>query len=101
MSSVFETELAAARRDLDAAREDLLSSIDPLPDEALDRARRGGWSVRRVLQHVIEADWGHVRLVAQLRGLAAARPGETSGAPGSLPDAVQRLATVRQALVAA
>ncbi len=101
MTGGFERDLAAARSELDAARQELLGVAEALSDADLDRARRGGWTVRRVLEHVIQSEWLYARLVAHLRELLGA-PGETrSGAPASATDALQRLDASRRALLAA
>ena len=101
MSSGLNTEQAAACQDLAAARDELLAAIDALPDDALEKARRGGWSVQRVLQHIIESEHHYVRLVAGLRGLPPMPPLEGREEPASLVDAVQRLDTSRKALLVA
>jgi uncharacterized damage-inducible protein DinB len=101
MSSGLNAEQAAACQDLAVARKELLAAIDALPDEALEKARRGGWSVQRVLQHIIESEHHYARLVAGLRGLPPAPPPEGRKAPDSLSDAAQRLDTSRKELLTA
>ncbi len=100
MSSGLNADLAIAFQELDAARGELLDAINVLADDALDRARRGGWSVRRVLQHIIEGEWSHVRLVTQLRGLPATPPTAAGDTAASVPQAVRQLTDARQALLA-
>ena len=100
MSDEFDRELTSAREELDAARRELLPVVSALSDGDLDRERRGGWTVRRVLGHVIESEWLYANLVAHLRGAPA--PGDVvSGGPSSSADAVQRLDASRRALLAA
>jgi len=101
MASEFEADLEGAHRELKSAREDLLAIIGSLPEDGLGRARRGGWTVGRVLEHVIGGDWSHVRHVVELRGRSAAPAEAESGTPASLADAVRRLAASRGALLAA
>ena len=100
MSDEFDRELTSAREELDAARRELLPVVSALSDGDLDRERRGGWTVRRVLGHVIESEWLYANLVAHLRGAPA--PGDVvSGGPSSAADAAQRLDASRRALLAA
>jgi uncharacterized damage-inducible protein DinB len=101
MSSGLNTEQATACQDLAVARDELLAAMDALADGALEKARRGGWSVRRVLQHIIESEHHYARLVAALRGLPPAPPPEGQQELASLADAVQRLDTSRKELLAA
>ena len=54
--SEFESDLSKATADAKAAREDLLVVINSLKDEDLDRERRGGWSIRKVLEHAIHSE---------------------------------------------
>ena len=100
MSEEFERDLSHCKRELDAARAELLGVVTPLKDDDLARGRRGGWTVRRVLEHVIWSEWLYSRLVTHLRGLPVAGD-DVSGAPSSADDAVQRLEGSRKALVAA
>ncbi|MCH7719172.1 MAG: DinB family protein [Chloroflexi bacterium] len=100
MSDEFDRELTSAREELDAARRELLPVVSALSDGDLDRERRGGWAVRRVLGHVIESEWLYANLVAHLRGTPA--PGDVvSGGPSSAADAAQRLDASRRALLSA
>ena len=98
--SDFERELAAARQQLAAARDELLAVVRALSDADLARSRRGGWAVARVLEHVIQSEWLYAGLVAHLRD----RPspgGVVTGVPTSAADAVDRLAASHRALLAA
>ena len=100
MPAEFDRDLTSAREELDAARRVLLPVVSALSDADLDQARRGGWAVRRVLEHVIQSEWLYARLVAHLRG--APVPGDVvSGGPSSAADAAQRLDASRRALLAA
>ena len=98
MTSEFERDLASSRQALDAARVELLPVVVALSDADLGRARRGGWTAGRVLEHLIQSEWLYARLVTHLRGLTAT--GEVpSGAPSSAADATQRLEASRRALL--
>jgi hypothetical protein len=72
----FAADLEAISADLTDARAELVSTVQRLTDADLDRARRGGWSVRRVLEHVIEFEALSVVGISALRGLP---PGERGG----------------------
>lgn len=100
MATEFERDLATARRALDADRKALLGVVRALGDADLDRARRGGWTVRRVLEHVIWSEWLYARLLHHLPGQPV--PGDdVSGAPSSAADAAQRLDASRATLLRA
>lgn len=100
MSSEFEQDVARYRRALDEAREELVGAVRSMSDGDLERARRGGWAARRVLEHVIQSEWLYARVVLHLRGQPV--PGDdVSGAPASVQDALDRLGASRAALLAA
>lgn len=100
MTAEFDRDLEGMRSELDAAREELSGVVAALGDADLGRERRGGWTVRRVLEHVIQSEWLYARLVNHLRDLPV--PGdEVSGAPASVADATHRLEASRGALLAA
>jgi len=100
MTTDFERDLANSRADLDAARRELLDALSPLTHADLDRAPRGHWPVRRVLEHVIWHEQIYVRMAAHIRG--APGPGDMpDNTPSSVADALERLAGSRSALLAA
>jgi uncharacterized protein (TIGR03083 family) len=100
MTSEFDRDLTSAREDLDAARDELLTVVAALSDDDLERGRRGGWTVRRVLEHVIWSEWMYSRIVTHLRG--GQPPGDPVDAtPSSPADAAERLAGSREALLGA
>ena len=100
MQTDFEQELIGAPEQLEAAREQLLAVAGGLLDADLARARRGGWAVARVLEHVIQSEWLYAGLVAHLRDRPS--PGDVAtGMPTSVADAVDRLAASHRALLAA
>lgn len=100
MTSEFEQDLQRVREELDAARKELLAAVTSLSDADLDKARRGGWTVRRVLEHVIWSETMYSRVVTHLRGQQP--PGDAFDAtPASVADAVERLRASRTALVQA
>ncbi|MCH8815011.1 MAG: DinB family protein [Chloroflexi bacterium] len=64
MPSEFESDLATLTADIHASRKELDSAVASITD--LDLARRGGWSLRRILEHVIESEWLYTSLVSHL-----------------------------------
>lgn len=101
MSSEFERDLANCRSELVAARAALLDGLGALSDADLERARRGGWTVQRVLEHVIWSELLYGRLVNHLRGQAGAQGDMPECKPESVDDARARLAASREALLGA
>ena len=100
MSSEFERDLHEQSAALDAARADLIDTVSALADGDLERGRRGGWTVQRVLEHVIWSEHLYARLMLHLRGRSAeGEIGEHT--PSSVADALERLAAPRAALLAA
>jgi uncharacterized damage-inducible protein DinB len=86
----FEAHLSGLNDALVRGRDDLLATVSSLSDADLSRARRGGWPIAKVLEHIIGAEWHYARLVSHLRGASPA------AAPDTL--AVDSLASVRGAL---
>jgi uncharacterized damage-inducible protein DinB len=68
----FEADLARAIADLETARDELMRLVDGLEPGDLEKARRGGWSVRAILLHVIEGERHYAGGIRLLRGHAAA-----------------------------
>ncbi len=100
MSEEFDRDLAAARDGLTSAREGLLAVVSALAEGDLERARRGGWSVRKVLEHVIHSEWLYSKLATHLKGGTSAED-EPPVAFVSVAEAVRQLDAVRAALLAA
>jgi hypothetical protein len=101
MTADFRSDLESLLADLNAARAGLVSAAHALSDGDLDRARRGGWSVRRVFEHVIHSEWLYARLVYHLRGLSTPDLQPESGSPATVDDAICRLDSSRFALLQA
>jgi uncharacterized damage-inducible protein DinB len=97
MTGQGESQLAAdvnrVREDLDAARQELLNAVAPLSDADLQRAKRGHWSVKRVLQHVLESERLYVAGMAHLQGQPA--PSQRSDVPDGLDGFVAALTETR------
>ncbi len=101
MSSEFDRDLGSARKECDRDRRTLLSVVGALRDPDLDRARRGGWTVQRVLEHVIQSEWLYVGLVHHLRGHNTEKTPLEAGPPASVAASRRDLEESRQALLAA
>ena len=69
MASSFQSDLDALLAETNASRAELVSVLQAVSDADLDRGRRGGWPVRRVLEHVIQSEHLYATLVSHLRGL--------------------------------
>ncbi len=93
-----ESDLAAALASTRRDRERFLALVASLSPDDFERARRGGWSIRRVLHHVIESEATYAKLLAHLRGRAA--PDLAARTPVDGADATRQLATTRDAVQA-
>ena len=67
LTTEFQDDLSAAQEALQEARAELLEVLQPLRDSDLDRVRRGSWSVRATLDHLLGAEWHYVDTVMRLR----------------------------------
>ena len=98
MTQEFDRDLANSRAELDSARCELLDVLSPLSDADLDRAPRGHWPVRRILEHVIWHEQIYVRMAAHMRG--APSPGDMPDyTPSGVANALQLLGESRKALL--
>ncbi len=90
MTTTFQADLTSARSDLDAARAELITVVQSLNDADLEAARRGGWTIARVLHHVIQGDTYYTGTI----GYLSENPRPTNmppSAPASVSDAIQQL----------
>jgi uncharacterized damage-inducible protein DinB len=60
----LEENLGAIR----SARSALLDAVRRLAPGDMERVRRGGWSIREVLRHVIDSDVAYAKVIGFLRG---------------------------------
>jgi uncharacterized damage-inducible protein DinB len=100
MTSEFDRDLEKVHAGLTAAREELLRVVRSLSDADLDRGTRGGWQVRRILEHVTHSEQAYARIGNHLRSqppLGDIPP----CAPSSAQDAAGKLAASHQALLGA
>lgn len=100
MTKEFDSDLAAVHAGLNAARSQVTEAVASLSDPDLERARRGGWTVRKVLDHLISSEWLYSRLMAHLRG-ATAQGDIPSCDPTSVREALAMLDASRQAILGA
>ncbi|MEX1253284.1 MAG: DinB family protein [Dehalococcoidia bacterium] len=96
----FDSDLARLRGDLEHARADFLAVLGRFSDDQLHLAKRGGWTVRRVLEHVISSEQAYARVIGHLRGQPI--EGELPpSSPATLDDARAKLSAAREALLRA
>ena len=99
--STFHLDLEAALADLTAARAGLVSAVQPLSAADLDRARRGGWPVHRILEHLIQSEWLYAQAAAHLSGALAPDRGPTACAGQPVDEILCMLDASRTALLQA
>jgi len=99
MPSEFESDLTGLKTDIDASRAELDSAVASLSDSDLDRARRGGWSLRRTLEHVIDSEWLYAILVAHLGAQPTPKRPHTSCDGDTVAEIADKLASCRSALL--
>jgi uncharacterized damage-inducible protein DinB len=99
MTSEFQSDLSELKTDIQTSRKTLDSAVATIAD--LDRARRGGWSLRRILKHVIDSEWLYAILVSHLGGQQAPDRPQVSLDAADIANATHQLTTCRQALLTA
>jgi hypothetical protein len=97
----FESDLSALKQAMAGARSQLSAVVSGLKDSDLDAARRGGWTVSRVLEHVIGSEFSYARLVRRLRNQADVDEAMPSESIDSTASAIAGLEAARGALMAA
>jgi uncharacterized damage-inducible protein DinB len=97
----FTADLEAALADLASARADLVSAVQPLSAADLDRARRGGWPVHHILEHVIQSEWLYAQVAATLSGKPTPKRGSTACAGQPADEVLCLLDASRTALLQA
>ena len=101
MSDEFERDLSKASEDASQARQDLLAVLRTLNDADLDKVRRGGWPVRKVLEHAIHSEVLYARLARHLRELPQPEDEAVTKPPPTVANAIAALEHSRSALEAA
>lgn len=97
----FERDLAENMNTIAAARAALLERVRSLTDADLGVTRRGGWSIREVLGHVIEAEASYAKVIAHLRSVSVPVPDVTAEDTASIASAASALERYRDALTSA
>jgi len=92
----FDSDLRRAIDDVRHERARLFALIGRLSPDDLARSRPGGWSVGRVLQHVIESEASYVKLLAHQTGDTV--PELATDKPATPSDAMSMLAATRDAV---
>ena len=100
MSCTYHSDLASWQEAIRLARDELLALIDPLSHTDLERARKGGWTVRRVLEHLIRYEHLSGQGMAFMTGAEALERLETAS-PGSVTEARTMLLDGRKRLLSA
>ncbi len=98
MTSEFADDLSRLTAEINEARGEFLLAVNSIADPKLDSARRGGWSVRRVLDHVISSEHIYARLIGHLRQQPITDAPPLSD-PASIGDAKEKLAASRATLL--
>ena len=98
MTCSYHRDLASSQEAIGLARDELLAVVDPLSRADLDRARRGGWPVRRVLEHLIHSEHLYAQATAYLVG-SQLEAGGANSPPESASDARRMLLDSRKALL--
>jgi uncharacterized damage-inducible protein DinB len=95
----FETERAALIKDLSESRAVLLSVVRHLKPDDFERARRGSWTVSRVMDHVLHSE----RLYTQLISVFSGKPANVTEAAkfGTAAEASAALEASRAAFLTA
>jgi uncharacterized damage-inducible protein DinB len=96
--SEFEDDLAKATTDATNARKDFMEVVSALKDDDLSRERRGGWSIRKVLEHAIHSEVLYGRLARHLRELPQPEADAVTVQPPTVADAISGLDAARVAL---
>jgi uncharacterized damage-inducible protein DinB len=100
MTRTFHKDLASSQEAIRLARDELLRVIDSLNRADLERARKGGWTIARVLEHIIHSENLYAQATAYLVGTQAVAARENS-TPSSTSEARRMLLDGRKALLGA
>jgi hypothetical protein len=91
MSAEFERDLSRVQNAVAEARNDLMAVLARLHDSDLPRSTRGGWPVRKVLEHLLQSEWMYVALANHLRGTPRDTPEARGVTIGTMRDAISGL----------
>jgi uncharacterized damage-inducible protein DinB len=98
--SEFNAELTENTAAIAGARTALLDRLRRLSNDELIRGRRGGWTVRDVLRHVIDAEVAYAKVIAYLRSSAVDLVNATDEDVASRDAAIAALERARAQLLA-
>lgn len=98
--SEFNAELTENTAAIAGARTALLDRLRRLSNDELIRGRRGGWTVRDVLRHVIDAEVAYAKVIAYLRSSAVDLVNATDEDVASRDAAIAALERARTQLLA-
>jgi uncharacterized damage-inducible protein DinB len=87
----FDSDKSGLLSDLDASHETLLDVVRRLSADDLTRARRGSWSVSRILGHVLQSERLYIQLISVFSGepAAPAPAGAVEDTPAELANALE------------
>ncbi|SRR5438128_1284972 len=95
--SDFEADKKELLADLDQSRAGLMLAAEELRPEDFGQARRGSWSISRILDHVVHSERLYAQLVSVFSGVATSI--EPSDTPSTPAEALGALETTRTALL--
>jgi uncharacterized damage-inducible protein DinB len=101
LASEFEKDLKAVLRDVREARDELIGLLTTIEERDLERGRRGSWTVRQILEHVIYSEHYFAGVIMEVRTSGSVEPELPSIVIRSLQEAVRLLEDSQNALVAA
>jgi hypothetical protein len=99
MTTEFEQDLTRVQSSMGAARQDLLATLARLNDADLQRGTRGGWPVRKVIEHTLQSEWIYVALIHHLRGRTSDIPEAKGVQVATLADGLMGLKRARATLL--
>ncbi len=101
MASTFQADLDLALASLASGRAKLVGGLEPLTDADLSRARRGGWAIGRILEHLVESENLYTTAVSAIRkrSVPGLPPSTCTGQP--MDEILCRLDSSRRALLTA
>ena len=100
MTCAYHADLAASQEAIRLARDGLLGVIDSVSRADFERARKGGWPVRKVLEHLIYSEKLFAQATAYLCSDEVSGRPETAS-PGSPAEARTMLLDARKELLRA
>jgi len=100
-ASAFEADLETALADATRARADLVSTVQCLTEADLDKVKRGGWPIHRVITHTIEHDYYMAMFVASARGERFTGSSDATCGGQSIDEVLCRMEAGRTALLSA